>query len=798
MGSPPKWTAPRFADILRPKLGGAIALDRLTRDDPIELFLLFSSATTLLGAPGQGVYVAANVALEALARRRRAEGRPALAVAWGPIEDAGYLAERPETRDALARRLGAKPMPAAQALAALPAMLASGLAGGRLRRNQLDRGAALPADPRSAAFRRRARRRRRLPGDDSLIERLAGLDPEEALALLKTASPKKRRSILRLPAAGIDPLRPLSEMGMDSLMAVELRLALESRLRVDLPLMSLAEGTSVASIAARLANAVSARPQAAELSAWPSATRRPTTTRLAAVADAAEPFDPIELNRQRRSEPVAAGRNLFGLSAQAKARLIEKLSSAARRGWRQRPPRGARDPARRRRRCRPARRRRSLEAYREIRMIEEAADYLGIADPFFRVHEGIAGAETVDRRPLLRQFRLIQLYRPQRRSAHRRRSKGGDRPLRHLGLGEPARSPASGPIHRELEQALARIHGAEDSVALVGGHSTNVTVIGHLLGRNDVIVHDALIHNSIVQGAILSGARRVPFRHLDPEAADKVLADTRPRHGHALLVIEGHYSMDGDVPDLAAFVAVARRHRAWLMVDEAHALGVLGPRGFGSADHAGDRPGRGRHLDGDAQQEPGFVRRLYRRPQGFDRLPEADGAGLRVLGRHGAAGRGGGAGRGRNPRSASRSGCAGSTTGPRCSSSSRATAGSMSAARSARRSSRSSPAARSRAARLSQALFERGVNVQPILYPAVPERAARLRFFLTAAHSEEQIRDAVGILLEENRAVAAEPTDLAAVARHLGRRLPGTLDRRSARSPGDSRARGYGSRTRPR
>ncbi len=114
-------------DMLRPKLGGAVLLDRLTRSDPIELFVLFSSATTLLGAPGQGVYVAANLALEGLARRRRAEGLPALAVAWGPIEDAGYLAERPETRDALARRLGAKPMPAAQALAALPAMLASDL-----------------------------------------------------------------------------------------------------------------------------------------------------------------------------------------------------------------------------------------------------------------------------------------------------------------------------------------------------------------------------------------------------------------------------------------------------------------------------------------------------------------------------------------------------------------------------------------------------------------------------------------------------------------------------------------------
>src|SRR5205814_5056685 len=96
----------RLQAVLRPKLDGALALDALTRDDPVELFLLFSSATTLVGAPAQGAYVAANSALEALARRRNAEGWPALAVAWGPIEDAGYLAARPETRNALARRLG--------------------------------------------------------------------------------------------------------------------------------------------------------------------------------------------------------------------------------------------------------------------------------------------------------------------------------------------------------------------------------------------------------------------------------------------------------------------------------------------------------------------------------------------------------------------------------------------------------------------------------------------------------------------------------------------------------------------
>jgi len=247
----------RVKPILRPKLGGALALDALTRNDPIELFLLFSSATTLVGAPGQSVYVAANMALEALARRRQSEGRPALAVAWGPIEDAGYLAERPETRDALARRLGAKPIPAAQALAGLPAMIASGLpmvAFAETNWNEARRFLPILATPLFSEIRGDASTS---PSDESLGERLASLDPEAALALLKTVVAEEAATILRLPAGGIDPLRPLSEMGMDSLMAVELRLALESRLRVDLPLMSLAEGTSVASIAARLAGAVS-------------------------------------------------------------------------------------------------------------------------------------------------------------------------------------------------------------------------------------------------------------------------------------------------------------------------------------------------------------------------------------------------------------------------------------------------------------------------------------------------------------------------------------------------------------
>src|SRR5690349_5048634 len=462
---------------------------------------------------------------------------------------------------------------------------------------------------------------------------------------------------------------------------------------------------------------------------------------------------------------MAAGGNLFGLSADAKARLLQKLASVA-------SAQGSAAPARTTVANAGAERLdvSQLEAYREIRLIEEAAEYLGIGDPFFRVHEGIAGAETLIGN---RSYLNFASYNYVGLNGDPRIADAAKAAIDRYGTSVSASRPVSGerPIHRELERALARVHGAEDSIALVSGHATNVTVIGHLLGRNDVIVHDALIHNSIVQGAMLSGARRVSFRHLDPEAADKALAEARPRHGRALLVIEGHYSMDGDVPDLAAFVAVARRHRAWLMVDEAHALGVLGPRGFGSADRAEIDPGEvdiwmgtlskslvscGGYIAGRQdlinylkRMAPGFVfsvgmtgpsaaaafaavQILEAEPERVQRLNEraalflglAREAGLDVGGSIGAA-------------------IVPVITGSSI-----------------------------RAGRLSQAMFQRGVNVQPILYPAVPEGSARLRFFLTAEHTEEQVRRAVAILCEEAQAVAAEPTDLAGVMRHLGKLLP--------------------------
>jgi 8-amino-7-oxononanoate synthase len=457
------------------------------------------------------------------------------------------------------------------------------------------------------------------------------------------------------------------------------------------------------------------------------------------------------------------GRNLFGLSAQAKARLIERLSAVSpvrSAPTHQSDPTGSNTAGKRLDVS-------ELEGYREIRMIREAAEFLGIADPFFRVHEGIAASETVIGNHTYINFASYNYI---GLNGHPDIASAAKAAIDQYGTTVSASRPVSGErtIHRALERSLAEMHGAEDSVVLVGGHSTNVTVIGHLLGRNDVVVHDALIHNSITQGAMLSGARRVPFPHLDHEAADRLLRETRPRNGRSLLVIEGHYSMDGDIPDLPAFIAIARRNLAWLMVDEAHALGVLGPRGFGTADRFGVDPTEidiwmgtlskslvscGGYIAGSKDlvdylklMAPGFVfsvgmappaaaaalaasEILKREPERVRRLNERTALFLQ-LAREGGLDVGGSVGASIVP----------IITGSSI-----------------------------RAGRLAQAMFERGVNVQPILYPAVPERAARLRFFVTAAHTEEQIRKTVAILLEESRQVASEQSDLAAVARHLGK-----------------------------
>lgn len=238
------------------KLGGAWNLHELTRQLALEFFVLYSSATTLFGNPGQGAYVAANRALEALATERRRLGLPATCLALGPIEDAGYLARNEPIRKALVARIGGRALSTQAALAALEAALLQGRSlAGVLEFDWPALARSLPAAraPKFSELAREAQAARQDAPGASVREELLQL-PAEALApALVELVRAELAHILRTAGDRIAPGTPLAELGMDSLMAVELATAIEARLGVPLSALALGEAPTVERIAARLA-----------------------------------------------------------------------------------------------------------------------------------------------------------------------------------------------------------------------------------------------------------------------------------------------------------------------------------------------------------------------------------------------------------------------------------------------------------------------------------------------------------------------------------------------------------------
>ncbi len=141
-------------------------------------------------------------------------------------------------------------------------------------------------------------------------------------------------------------------------------------------------------------------------------------------------------------------------------------------------------------------------------------------------------------------------------------------------------------LHRELEETIAAFKHAEAAVTYTSGYVTNLTVVSTLVGREDYVISDKLNHASIVDGCLMSGAKFVRFRHNDIEALEIRLKQA-PAEAAKLVVADAVFSMDGDIIDLPRVVELCRKYNAWLMVDEAHSVGVLGKTGRGIEEHFG-------------------------------------------------------------------------------------------------------------------------------------------------------------------------------------------------------------------
>ncbi|TBW39548.1 aminotransferase class I/II-fold pyridoxal phosphate-dependent enzyme [Siculibacillus lacustris] len=387
--------------------------------------------------------------------------------------------------------------------------------------------------------------------------------------------------------------------------------------------------------------------------------------------------------------------------------------------------------------------------WREMRLHREVATAIGVEDPYYRSHAGRAGAtSTIDGRAVINfaSYDYLGL------NGHPEIVAATADATARFGTSVSASRISAGerPIHRALETALAANYEAEDAIAFVSGHAGAVSTLATLMGPADLIVHDAVIHNCIVVGAQLSGAKRRLFPHNDLEALDEILAQERDRVERVLVVSEGLFSMDGDGPDLARLIELKTRWGAHLMIDDAHGLGVLGARGRGLHEYQGVDPAgvdlwlgtlsktlvscggyvaaNGVVVDILKHHAPGFVYSvgmpaavaaasvaaldlMNREPERVARLQSLS----RRL-------RDGLAAVGLDVGTSWGLGIVPVIVGDTL-----------------------------RTVRLAQALLERGINAFPVLPPGVPEKSARLRFFVNASHDAAQIDAAIDATVDEAR-----------------------------------------------
>nr|WP_189549614.1 aminotransferase class I/II-fold pyridoxal phosphate-dependent enzyme [Streptomyces lavendofoliae] len=391
-----------------------------------------------------------------------------------------------------------------------------------------------------------------------------------------------------------------------------------------------------------------------------------------------------------------------------------------------------------------------IEDFPEVRRFEqrlEAVTAGGAAYPYFRVHQGTIRDTTVvgDRSYLsFGSYNYLGL------SGHPAVNEAARAAVERYGTSVSASRPLSGErdLTVRLERALADFLGVGDCLTLVSGHATNVTAIGHLVGPDDLVLHDALAHDSILQGCALSGAARRPFPHNDTGRLEHLLRLNRSRFRRVLIAVEGAYSMDGDLVDLPAVIELKKRHGALLMVDEAHSIGTVGETGRGVGEFFGVERSDvdlwmgtlskafascGGYLGGSARTVrwlrhtlPGFVYSVGLTPANAaaalaaTELIVAEPHRVRSLRRNAELFLGLAA-------------SAGLATG----------------------SSAGTPIVpcllgdSARTLRVADRLFDRGVIADPILHPAVEEGLARLRFFVTSDHREDDIRRTVAVLAEE-------------------------------------------------
>ncbi len=232
-----------------------MALHRATVARTLDFFVLYSSISTALGNPGQANYVAANAFLETLSQHRRAIGLPSQTIGWGAISDTGFLARNKELRDQLSNRMGSTLMTTAEAMQELEAVLTDGNTNfyvGDVNWQRLRAGLPILQQPVYRDVAPGTARGAGASSDENILARLAEMSLEEGVAHVSQILAEEIGAVLRLTPDKVDTGKSIFDLGMDSLMALELKLGIEDRFGIEIPVMALSEGGSLNTLAEQI------------------------------------------------------------------------------------------------------------------------------------------------------------------------------------------------------------------------------------------------------------------------------------------------------------------------------------------------------------------------------------------------------------------------------------------------------------------------------------------------------------------------------------------------------------------
>ncbi len=705
----------RFDRVMAPKVAGAWNLHLHSLDLPLDFFVCFSSVAALIGSPGQGNYAAANAFMDGLAHYRRSLGLPGLSLNWGPWGGVGMAAELSDRNAARLALSGITPLDPDLALEALEALLTQetpqlGVVQIEWPKflDQISSGAVPPflehiasaMDAGAQSF-------------SAFRLQLDAAPAEERLTLLTQHVQSQIAKVMGLSSPGeVELDRSFTDLGMDSLMGMEMKSRLQASLSCSFPITLAMDYPTVGSLinyidqevlsmGAASASPVKAQPKPAD----------PST----AFSNGSTPKPKAEATQQALGNGHQPSTALLNGSAPTQTIPPEYYQ---------------------------------FELSPEYQNLKEYLDQgQEIGNPFFTVHDGIANDTTLIEGQTVINY---SSYNYLGLSGDKDVSEASKAAIDRYGTSVSASRVVSGErsIHQELEGAIATFLGTEDCIVYIGGHTTNVSTVGHLFGKNDLIVCDALSHNSIQVGCKLSGATTLPFVHNDVRSLEQILQTRRHEFEKVLIAVEGVYSTDGDLAPLPEIVELKKRYKTFLLVDEAHSIGAVGRLGRGVGEHFGiaradvdlwmgtlskSFASCGGYIGASKVMveylkytSPGFVysvgitpsnaasalvalQKLQAEPERVTRLQVRTLLFLSLAKEQGF------------------------DTGP----------------------SHDSPVVPIiigdpyKAIQLSQAMLLRGINAQPMIYPSVPYDAARLRFFLSCDHTEAQIRQTITILAEE-------------------------------------------------